>query len=68
MSHLCDVSNKAFDWFLSIVVKNSELGSKVTEYRREHTSHTATDELVQKCSLQIVIHNFKEMTDIPNVH
>ena len=47
MSYLGDVSNKAFDWFLSIVVKNGELGSKVTEHGREHTSHTATDELVQ---------------------
>jgi hypothetical protein len=47
--YLGDVSNKAFDWFLSIIVTNGELIAKVTEHRGEDTSHAAADELTQQC-------------------
>lgn len=32
MLYLCDISNEAFDWFLSVVVKNGEFITEVTEH------------------------------------
>ena len=46
VGYLGDVPNKALYWFLSIVVQDGELGTKVTEHWWEHTTHRAGDELV----------------------